>query len=128
MSDSYFVANSGQLQRLHVALNKVQLPFKITLSRGGKRSIEQNAYLWGVAYQTILDHSLGEQGWRLEDLHEYFLGEYHGWQTLEGFGRKRVRPIERSSGKSVSEFMDYISFVQQKAAEMGIYIPDPEEK
>ena len=123
---THYVTNRSQLQHVHVALDKVKLPLKITISHGGRRSIEQNAYLWGVCYQTILDHSLGEQGWRAEDLHEYFLGEYHGWQELEGFGRKRVKPLERSSGKSIGEFMEYIDFVQQRAAEMGIYIPDAE--
>ena len=91
------------------------------------RSLEQNAYLWGVCYKTILDHSLREQGWRAEDLHEYFLGEMYGWQSLAAFGRKRMRPVHRSSNLKKSEFSDFIAFVHQKAAEMGVFIPDPEE-
>jgi len=88
--------------------------------------LEQNAYLWGCVYDTILENGLKEQGWQKDDLHEYFLGEFHGWKTIEGFGRKRMKPVERSSGKSVSEFMEYLDFVIQKAAERGIYIPDAE--
>ena len=122
-----FISNAGQRQRAHVLIDQQEYPFKLTIAKGGKRSLEQNAYLWGVVYQTILDHSLAEKGWRADDLHEYFLGEYHGWEILQGFGRTRVKPLGRSSGKSKSEFMDYIAFIQQKAAEMGIYIPDPEE-
>jgi len=124
---TFFITNSGNKQRLHIALDKEPLPYKVKVSKGGKRSLEQNAYLWGVCYETILENSLKEQGWRAEDLHEYFLGEFHGWKTLEGFGKKRMKPVERSSGKSISEFMEYIAFIQQKAAEMGIYIPDPDE-
>lgn len=91
------------------------------------RSLEQNAYLWGVCYRTILEEGgLGEQGWRAEDLHEYFLGECFGWETLEGFGRKRLRPVRRSSKMSKTEFSDYIMVVHQKAAELGIVIPDPD--
>jgi len=125
---NFFITNQTERQRLHVAIDAQEMPYRAKLSKGGKRSLEQNAYLFGVCYQTILDHGLGEQGWQLEDVHDYFLGEFHGWETIEGFGRKRVRPLARSSGKSVSEFMAYIDFVQQKAAEMGIYIPNPEER
>lgn len=93
------------------------------------RSLEQNAYLWGVCYETILNEGgLKEQGWRAEDLHEYFLGEHFGWQSLAAFGRKRLRPIHRSSNLKKAEFSDFIGYIQQKAAEMGVYIPDPEEQ
>ena len=93
------------------------------------RSMEQNAYLWGVCYATILEQGgLTEQGWRAEDLHEYFLGEHFGWQSLAAFGRKRLRPVHRSSTLKKAEFSDFIAYIQQKAAEMGVYIPDPEER
>ena len=93
-----------------------------------RRSLEQNNYLWGVCYKTILEAG-GETlaGWRDTDLHEYFLGEWSGWETLEGFGMKRLRPMKRSSNRTTTEFSDYIAFIHQKAAEMGVYIPDPEE-
>jgi hypothetical protein len=89
------------------------------------RSDSQNKYLWGAVYPTILkDGNL--DGWHAEDLHEYFLGEHFGWETVEGFGRKRMRPIKRSSRLSTVEFADYVDFIQRKAAELGIYIADPE--
>ena len=92
------------------------------------RSLQQNAYLWGVCYPTILREA-GETlaGWDADDLHEYFLGEWSGWETLEGFGRKRLRPIKRSSKLSVSEFGEYLDFIHRKASGMGIYIPDAQE-
>lgn len=93
-----------------------------------RRSMQQNAYLWGVCYATILQQG-GEalRGWSADDLHEYFLGEHFGWETLEGFGRKRLRPLKRSSRLSTSEFSDFVDFIQRKAAELGIYIPDANE-
>jgi hypothetical protein len=60
-------------------------------------------------------------------LHEYFLGEHFGWETLEGFGRKRLRPLKRSSKLSTAEFAAFVDFIQRKAAELGIYIPDANE-
>lgn len=92
-----------------------------------KRSDEQNAYLWGVAYRAILSAGLGEQGWTNEDLHDYCLGEHFGWETITGFGRKRLRPIRRSSKLSTVEFMDFVAFIQRRMAEHGIYVPDPNE-
>ena len=88
--------------------------------------MQQNAYLWGVVYEVVLDHGLREQGWRNDDVHEYFLGEHFGWECIEGFGRKRMRPLKRSSVLTKSEFSDYVAFIQQHMAEKGVPIPDPE--
>src|SRR5574343_441460 len=92
------------------------------------RTQQQNRYLWGVAYPAILSGG-GEAlaGWTAEDLHEYFLGEHFGWETIEGFGRKRHKPLRRSSRLTTVEFSDFVGFIQRKAAELGIYVPDPEE-
>ena len=92
------------------------------------RTQQQNRYLWGVAYPAILaggGEALG--GWTAEDLHEYFLGEHFGWETLEGFGRKRIKPLRRSAKLSTLEFSDFVAFIQRKAAEFCVYVPDPNE-
>lgn len=90
-----------------------------------RRSESQNRYLWGVVYPTFTKHL---DGWEAEDIHEFFLGEHFGWETLEGLGRKRVKPVRRSAKLSKQEFSDYVAFIQRKGAEMGLYIPDPEEQ
>lgn len=92
------------------------------------RSMQQNSYLWGCVYPEILaqgGEALG--GWTAQDLHEYCLGEWAGWEVLEGFGRKRQRPVKRSSKLTTTEFMDYIAHIQQLMAGHGIYVPDPNE-
>ena len=89
------------------------------------RSLQQNAYLWGVCYTIFLEESgLKEQGWTNEDLHDYFLGEHFGWEEKHLLETKIVRPIKRSSKLSITEFADYLDFVIRKAAEHGIVIPD----
>ena len=90
------------------------------------RSHQQNAYLWGVVYPTIIEAG-GEalKGWSADDLHEYFLGEIYGWETLQGFGRKRLKPVKRSSRMTKAEFMDYLEKISQRCAQMGIVIPEP---
>ncbi len=89
-----------------------------------RRSIEQNAYLWGVVYAEICKHL---PGWEVQDVHEYCLGECFGWEVMEGLGRKRMRPVKRSSKLSTMEFSAYVAFIQQRMAEHGIYIADPNE-
>ena len=90
------------------------------------RTNQQNAFLWGVCYPCVLEGG-GEAlaGWTRDDLHEYFLGECFGWETLEGFGRKRLRPLKRSSALTKQEFSEYLLFLETRCADMGIVIPEP---
>lgn len=92
------------------------------------RTNQQNKFLWGVVYPSIIEGG-GEalRGWTRDDLHDYFLGECFGWETLEGFGRKRLRPLKRSSTMATQEFTDYLMFIEAKCADMGIVIPQPYE-
>lgn len=92
-----------------------------------RRSEQQNRYLWGICYKTIMEEA-GEElrGWTADDLHEFFLGEVYGWQETEGFGRKRLKPLRRSSKLDTMEFVDFVDYIQRFAAEHGIYIADPE--
>jgi hypothetical protein len=89
------------------------------------RSTSQNAYLWGVVYPLIVQHL---DGWTADDVHEFFLGQHYGWETLEGFGRKKMKPIKRSSRLSTIEFNEHVEFIQRFMAEKGAYIPDPNEE
>ncbi len=87
-----------------------------------RRSDQQNRYLWGVAYATLARAT----GQPAADWHEYMLGEHFGWEEAEFFGRKKIRPRGRSSKLSTVEFMDFVTFIQQRSAENGVFIPDPE--
>lgn len=93
----------------------------------GRRSNQQNRYLWSTVYPAILTAGAESlAGWSAEDLHEFFLGEHFGWETLTGFGRKRLRPLRRSSRLSKAEFAGFIESIQVRMAGLGITIPDPE--
>ena len=92
-----------------------------------RRTDSQNRYLWGIVYRTILDAGQLE-GWDNEDLHEYLLGECFGWEVVEGFGKKRMRPVRRSSRLNKEEFAKYIDFIQRMMAGHGIYIPDADKE
>ena len=104
-------------------------PFAVTVEVWKKpRTNQQNAYLWGVVYPAIMEgggEALG--GFTRDDVHEWLLGECFGWEMLEGFGRKRMRPLKRSSALNKQEFSDYLTFIDTKCAEFGIVIPEPYE-
>ena len=86
-----------------------------------RRSSQQNRYLWGVVYPTIARQL---DGFDNEDVHEYMLGECFGWEMVKGFGRKRMKPLKRSAKLNKQEFSDYVAFIQRRAAEHGIFVPD----
>jgi hypothetical protein len=93
--------------------------------RKSRRSNDQNALLWRL-YTDILalgGESLG--GWTKEDLHEYCLGEWAGWDKCTAFGRTRLKPKRRSSRLTKTEFSDYLEFICQRMAEHGIVLALP---
>lgn len=116
----------GQIARIAAMLKGLGLDRAWRISVGEhkpSRSHQQNRYLWGVIYKTILD--AGQlQGWDANDLHEYLLGEWSGWEVIEGFGKRRMKPVHRSSTLNKEQFGEYIAFIQRKMSEIGIYIPD----
>lgn len=89
-----------------------------------RRNDQQNRYLWGVVYAAFLQKL---EGWDAEDVHEYLLGEHFGWETIEGMGRKRMKPLRRSSKLNKQDFAAYVDFCIRKGAEYGVYVPSPEE-
>lgn len=88
-----------------------------------RRSQDQNAALWGVAYKTLSDAT----GNDAEDLHTFFLGEWGGWEVITVMGQQRRVPKRRSSKLTTVEFADFYAFIQRRSAEtVGVYVPDPD--
>lgn len=116
------------LQRVGKVLTNLPMArYKVEITEAkAVRSNNQNRYLWGVVYPTILQAGKLD-GWEAADVHEYLLGEWAGWEVVEAFGRKRQRPIRRSSKLTKLEFVDFVRFIQNRMAEHGIYVPDPNE-
>lgn len=121
------ISRERQIERVSACLSHLPLDaawsVEVTKHKP-KRSDNQNRYLWGIVYPTILKTL---DGWDADDLHEYLLGEHFGWEVVEGFGRKRMKPIRRSSRLTKLEFVDFTQFIQRRMSEHGIYIPDPNE-
>ena len=128
--NSYLIRNNAMraadVKSVCDAIHKFSLlspQWRVTIEEAKSlRSHNQNRFLWGVCYPAFLKYL---EGWESEDIHEYMLGEHFGWEVVEGFGKKRQRPIRRSSKLSKAEFADFVAFIQRKGAELGIFIEDP---
>lgn len=94
------------------------------------RSQAQNRALFGLAYPILAEST----GHTVPELHEYFCGDYFGWVEVEIFGETHKRPIRTTTtdeqGKreviKAKDFAGFFAHVQRRAAESGVYIPDPQ--
>lgn len=101
--------------------------WKVTLEEfRPRRSLAQNAFLFGVVYPSFIEGA-GEAlaGWGKDELHEFMLGEWAGWETLTLGGKTIHKPLRRSSRLNKQDFTDYLEFLARRAAELGIVIPEP---
>ena len=92
-----------------------------------RRSNDQNALLWALYSDALKQGGEALGGWTTEDVHEFMLGEFHGWDRCEAFGRVRMKPKRRSSRLTKQEFGDFLEFVVRKFAEHGIVLELPGE-
>ena len=108
---------------------------RITVRRDTKqRSLEQNAYLFGVCYPPLREAT----GYELGDIHEFLLGGHFGWREKrvpksakfpDGIERVPLRTTTtnaegRRAVLSKMEFGEYVDYVQRFAAQHGVFIPD----
>lgn len=130
---STFVLHANDANRPRVLENAIRFLQSLPTSKSWvaevkrhvkKRSDQQNRYLWGVCYAELCKHL---DGWEAEDVHEYMLGECYGWERAELFGKPKLRPVRRSSKMDTIEFAEFVAFIQRRAAEHGVFIPDPNE-
>lgn len=123
------------LMRLPFVLNQRTKAWKVVISEyRPQRSDEQNGALFGVAYPPLMEH-MGLRGDKeKEELHELMCGMYFGWVTYTMLGQTKKRPrrtttTDEFGSRDVLNKLDFASFydfVQQKGAENGVFIPDPD--
>lgn len=96
------------------------------------RTDKQRGSLFGVAYKAIME-AMGLEGAKDKaDLHEFFCGEWFGW--TEPSPLMKVRPVrtttknERGEDDEITtrDALDMYAFIQRRAAENGIDVPDPD--
>ena len=90
-----------------------------------KRSVDQNSWIWGVAYPLIAE-TLGYDKHEIEMLHYALLGECYGTEYDQRFGRELPRVgSSKLTTKQFSEYMEWL--IRWAATEHGITIPLPGE-
>ena len=117
-----------QSSAMHDGQRTIALGVLRTILKKSRRTNDQNALLWSL-YEDII--SLGGEalkGFTKDDLHEYFLIDYFGSETRELFGRKKLRPLKRSSRLTKMEFSDLVEHIVRFAAERGIVLKLPGEQ
>ena len=95
-----------------------------------ERSEKQRASMFGCAYKALMAQ-MGLRGERdKQELHEMFCGEFWGWRQA-GMIRRPVRTTTTDeNGKrdviSVKDQLEFYAFIQQRSAEFGYDVPDPD--
>lgn len=85
----------------------------------GKRSYNQNSYLWGVVYKVIADNTGSSEN----ELHEIFKRmflppEFISWKETQ------IKVPGSTSKLDKIEFGNYIERIRAEVANLGIIIPD----
>lgn len=127
-----FTVRDGPTGRLLALLNALDpsKPWLVSVERFvKKRTNLQNAALWGCAYKALKESTGNDP----EDLHEYFCGEYWGWDVFDVMGRKKKKPKRTTTtgydGKSdvisTVDLSAFYDFIQQRSAQNGYDVPAP---
>lgn len=136
MKEQTFVLRRGprSFTKLMAFLSSLDVTkeWQITIGSVKKeRSPQQNKALWGCAYETLRKATGNDK----EDLHDYFCGEYFGWDIQDVMGQKKKKPKRTTTTDydghrdviSTIHLQDFYAFIQQRSAETaGVFVPDPD--
>ena len=93
------------------------------------RSSQQNAYLWGVVYKSILDHFVltGNYGYTAQDMHDFLKGRYlaHKGKVIDDGENVMVVGVKTSRLNKEEFSRVYVNNIKAWALDkLGIQIPD----
>jgi hypothetical protein len=124
----------GVTQRAHDFIDRlpVDKSWVVTISRYvKKRSLDQNAAMFGLAYRVIMEATGLEGETERKQLHRDFCGDWFGW--VDGpLGQQRPRRTTTKNERGEDDVIDtatmaeFYNFIQRKAAAFGIDVPDPD--
>lgn len=106
-------------------------PLEVTVERKKRERTDlQNRALWGCAYKALREQS----GNDVNDLHDFFCGEFFGWVTEDIMGQVKKKPRRSTTRNekgerdvlSTVEMAGFYDFVQMRAAQAGFDVPDPD--
>lgn len=95
------------------------------------RTLPENAYLHGVCYKLLSDHT----GYELEEIAEYLCGSFFGWKERKLPGNRtenvpvRTTTTDENGKRDVlmgAVFWEFIEYIIRVGAKQGVYIPPPD--
>lgn len=103
----------------------------VTLTKAkSKRSLDQNAWIWGVAYPLIAEHC-GNDHHEHEQLHYDLLSVRYGTVAIAPMvpgAQPRIVPAKTTSSMTTTEFSEYMEWLARFAAEkLDVVIPLPDD-
>lgn len=86
-----------------------------------KRSLNQNAWYWGVAIELLSEHT----GYEPEEVHEFLKGKFLKPKEMI-VGKEKASIVPSTARLSVDGFSKYMDLIQRWAdKELKVYIPSP---
>lgn len=85
------------------------------------RSYRQNKLYW--MWLNIISEYNGDDP---DDLHQFFKGEFLGYETRDVFNRPTAIPIS-TTGLSTKKFSEYLDKIETHAAQWNIVLPHPQD-
>lgn len=124
----------GVTANLHAAIDRLpsDKDWKVEITRHRKeQSDKQLGALFGVAYKVIMQAVGLEGDAEKKELHKNMCGDFFGWTDKPMIGRIPVRTTTKNEhGKrdviDTETQARMYDFIQRKAAEYGIQVPDPD--
>jgi hypothetical protein len=110
---------------MHDGQKRIGLGVLRNIFAKARRTNPQNALLWSLYADVLRQGGETLGGWTKDDLHEFALGSYFGWDKYEAFGMKKVKPKKRSSKLAKSEFSNFVEHFVMQMAQHGIMLKLP---
>lgn len=128
--DFAVIRNNRQRERLIEALVSRRLPFRIAIQDlYPVRSVDFNAYLWGVVYYYIAE-ATGHTQIEVHDACKIRYNFRHDFKYSKKTGKwKLVSKVDSTTATFSREFMEYVMRVRADAEiELHVTIPMPNEE
>lgn len=124
MNNLYYIKNLSDKAKLIDRINNERPPFKVLIEKPGEsRTIDQNAYYFGVVCKMIGD-DIGET---VDEVHEIFANKYRIDYFMDKDGIMRFKR-KSTTLDSIQNFWDYVEAICAFClTELNIYIPSPDE-
>lgn len=96
--------------------------FEVQIQKYRKiRSYRQNKLYW--MWLNIISDYNGDDP---DDLHQFFKGEFLGYETRDVFNRPTAIPIS-TTGLSTKKFSEYLDKIEEHAGKFNIVLPHPQD-